>query len=69
MVDAVVTAIEDDAKVDDEARYRFKFNFVWCYVFAHEHMGFLSEREADILMDYLNTNLDLFDNEEDAARG
>ncbi len=67
MVDAAVTAVEDDARVDEASRGKIKFNFVSSYVFAHVHMGYLEELEADELMNYLNDSWDLFDEIEPAT--
>ncbi|MFT4582203.1 MAG: putative metalloprotease [Gammaproteobacteria bacterium] len=64
MIDATVTAVEEEARIDEEARGKIKFHFVSAYVFAHVHMEHLEELEADRLMDYLNESWDLFDENE-----
>ncbi len=66
MVDAAIASVEWEASVDEEARGRYKFHFVSCYVFAHVHLRHLDELEADRLMDYINESWDLFDEYETA---
>jgi hypothetical protein len=52
--------VEHDHKVDPDSKYEVLFHFVIAYVHAHVPAEILEEMEADRVMAYLNTTLDLF---------
>ena len=57
---SVIKDIEQDFKVDAEARQHFYFNFIYAYIHSHTYADLLDEFEADRIMDYINNNYELF---------
>ena len=63
LIEMAVEAAQTDAKLDAESRGRYKFHFVYSYLFAHVNAEWLDEMEADRIMDFLCDNLNLFNND------
>ena len=59
---SVIEDIKKDFDVDDEAKERYLFNFVFAYIHGHIYADLLEEIEADRIMDYINDNYQLFEN-------
>lgn len=56
----VVKAVESDCEIDGDARKHYKFHFVSGYMFAHMVPEILDIREVERILDYLNSNWELF---------
>ncbi len=53
--------VESDWGCEDESRRHYKFHFVSSYIFAHIPAGLLEEMWGDRVMEYINRNMDLFE--------
>jgi len=60
MLSVINEIIENDFSVDKEAKDNYFFNFVLAYVHCHTYADFISEQEADKIMEYINDNYNLF---------
>ncbi len=57
----VEARVQQNWKLEEDAKLHYKFYFVYSYIHSHVATGFLSEKEADRIMDEMNQSLDLFD--------
>jgi hypothetical protein len=55
-----IEPVEYDFSVNPAEREKYKFQFVIAYIHSHVPAGFITEREGDIIMDYVNEKWDLF---------
>jgi len=60
MLSVINEIIESDFSVDTEAKQNYFFYFVLAYVHSHTYADFISEKEADQIMEYINDNYNLF---------
>ena len=63
LIEMAIEAAQADAALDAESRSRYKFHFVFSYLFAHVNAEWIDEMEADRIMEFLNDNLNLFNND------
>jgi len=61
MLSVINEIIERDFSVDSEAKYNYFFYFVFAYVHCHTFADFITEKEADNIMEYINDNYNLFE--------
>jgi len=62
MLSVIDEIIENDFSVDTEAKDNYFFYFVLAYINCHTYADFISEKEADQIMEYINDNYKLFKN-------
>jgi len=60
MLSVINEIIENDFSVDTEAKQNYFFYFILAYVHCHTYADFISEKEADQIMEYINDNYNLF---------
>ena len=60
MLSVINEIIENDFSVDAEAKQNYLFYFVLAYVNSHTYADFISEQEADQIMEYISENYNLF---------
>jgi len=60
MLSVIDEIIENDFSVDTEAKENYFFYFVMAYVHCHIYADFITEKEADQIMEYINDNYNLF---------
>ena len=61
MLSVIDEIIEKDFSVDSEAKNNYFFYFVLAYVHSHTFADFITDKEADNIMEYLNDNYNLFE--------
>ena len=52
--------VEHDITLNPAEREKYKFQFVIAYIHSHVPAGFITEKEGDRIMDYVNEKWDLF---------
>ena len=52
--------VEHDITLNPAEREEYKFQFVIAYIHSHVPAGFITEKEGDRIMDYVNEKWDLF---------
>ena len=60
MCDANDEQIEQDCSFDPESINRYKFNYVASYIYCYVVAGKIDDFKYDSIMDYVNSNMDLF---------
>ncbi|MCX4027220.1 hypothetical protein H0A36_08540 [Endozoicomonas sp. SM1973] len=55
-------AVKSDWDLDERSKSRYKFHFVWSYIYSHVAAELLDEMVADRIMEYVNDNMQLFNN-------
>jgi hypothetical protein len=60
MRQATIAAVERDCDLDEESHNHYKFHFVSGYIFAHVIPEYITAMEGDRIMEYVNSNWDLF---------
>ena len=58
-----IEPVEYDFSINPAEREKYKFQFVIAYIHSHVPAGFLTEKEGDRIMDYVNEKWDLFSEE------
>lgn len=59
---SVIKDIEHDFEIDNEAKGRYLFNFVYAYIQCHIYSELLEDMEVDRIINYINENYELFEN-------
>lgn len=54
--------VQSDWDCDEKSKQHYKFYFLSSYIFSHVPAGLLDEMEGDRIMEYINENMELFNN-------
>jgi len=60
MCDVNDKQIEQDCSFDPDSIKRYKFNYVASYLYCYVVAGKMDDSKYDNIMDYVNSNMDLF---------
>ena len=58
---------EQDCSHDEQSRYRYRFHYVSSFLYCYVVAGKIDETTYDLIMDYVNGELDLFDDDCDSC--
>lgn len=60
---------EQDCSHDEQSRYRYRFHYVSSFLYCYVVAGKIDEAKYDLIMDYVNGELDLFEDGCDSYQG